>query len=96
MLTQCAVEGPLELLFGRVHIDIALREDDLARRPAAAAPSLPPAGGGAAGAAGQPQAVEIKDPPARPARARTNPSSAVAADHGVPGILSRMALRLPP
>ena len=34
--------------------------------------------------------------PARPARASGKPSSEVAAFAGVPGMLSRMALRLPP
>ncbi|NLF18361.1 MAG: FHA domain-containing protein [Lentisphaerae bacterium] len=76
-VTQCAVEGPLELLFGRVHIDIALREADLARRPAAPrSPSASPAApapsssGEASEAPASPHAVEIKDPPARPSSPR--------------------------
>lgn len=67
-VTQLVVDRRLELIFGRVHIDVALREADLSREAAAvAAPAAP------AAAAGRLQAVEIKGPPVRatpPARAR--------------------------
>jgi len=64
-VTQLVVDRRLDLIFGRVHIEVALREEDLARetKPAAAPAAAPAAHEPAA----PPHAVEIKNPPVRSA-----------------------------
>jgi hypothetical protein len=62
-VTQLVVDRKLDLVFGRVHVEVALSADELGEPspPGALAPQAT-----AAPAAERPQVVGIKEPPARP------------------------------